>query len=149
MGTAGPASPGDGPQDLEAPGPAPGNGPRPAHWGWRVLSALIDNAIVAVPTYTVRYFLAGPVAPTIGLIVWAAIAQVEGTRGQTPGKMVVGTRTVREADGGFLGFRRAFWRRFAHILDASACLLGYLWPLWDDKRQTFADKAVHSIVVRP
>jgi uncharacterized RDD family membrane protein YckC len=26
-------------------------------------------------------------------------------------------------------------------------LLGYLWPLWDDKRQTFADKICSTVVL--
>ncbi|MDQ1539752.1 MAG: hypothetical protein QOH29_478, partial [Actinomycetota bacterium] len=25
--------------------------------------------------------------------------------------------------------------------------LGYLWPLWDSKRQTFADKILKTVVV--
>ena len=36
-------------------------------------------------------------------------------------------------------------RAFA-ILDAVA-YVGYLWPLWDDKRQTFADKIMRTIVI--
>jgi uncharacterized RDD family membrane protein YckC len=27
------------------------------------------------------------------------------------------------------------------------CYVGYLWPLWDDKRQTFADKILGTVVV--
>jgi hypothetical protein len=27
--------------------------------------------------------------------------------------------------------------------------IGYLWPLWDGKRQTFADKIVGTVVIRP
>jgi len=33
-------------------------------------------------------------------------------------------------------------------LDGLPCYLGYLWPLWDSKRQTFADKIVGTVVVR-
>jgi hypothetical protein len=39
-------------------------------------------------------------------------------------------------------------RHLLHILDALPCYLGFLWPLWDGKRQTFADKIVKSVVVR-
>jgi hypothetical protein len=28
------------------------------------------------------------------------------------------------------------------------CLLGYLWALWDERKQTWHDKVVNSIVVR-
>ena len=39
-------------------------------------------------------------------------------------------------------------RYFLHIVDSLACYIGYLWPLWDEKRQTFSDKIVSSVVVR-
>jgi hypothetical protein len=42
----------------------------------------------------------------------------------------------------------AFVRDFAHLLDVLSLGLGYLWPLWDARRQTFADKVVRSVVVR-
>ena len=40
----------------------------------------------------------------------------------------------------------AFLRDLVHILDGVA-YVGYLWPLWDDKRQTFADKIMRTIVI--
>ena len=72
----------------------------------------------------------------------------EGTTGQTPGKAKMGIRLVREADGQVLGFGMAFVRRIAHALDGAVCYLGFLWPLWDDKKQTFADKVMSSVVVQ-
>lgn len=72
----------------------------------------------------------------------------EGATGQTPGKRIVGIRLLREQDGSTLGFGLAFGRRLLHVLDALPCDLGYLWPLWDPKKQTFADKLVHSVVIR-
>ena len=32
-------------------------------------------------------------------------------------------------------------------LDSLVCYLGFLFPLWDAKRQTFADKIIHTVVV--
>ncbi|MFG2226838.1 RDD family protein [Streptomyces sp. NPDC048644] len=86
-----------------------------------------------------------------GLLAFAAgifILVKEGSTGQTPGKKALSIRTVREATGQPLGFGMAFVRRLAHFLDSIACYIGYLWPLWDDKGQTFADKAVGSVVVK-
>ncbi|MEC3955220.1 RDD family protein [Nocardia sp. CDC153] len=73
---------------------------------------------------------------------------MEGKTGQTPGRKMLGIRLVREADGQPLGFGMAFVRRLAHIVDALPCYIGFLWPLWDAKRQTFADKIMNSIVVK-
>ncbi|MCX4091318.1 RDD family protein [Nocardia sp. alder85J] len=72
----------------------------------------------------------------------------EGTTGQTWGKRVLGISLIREADGQFLGFGMAFVRQLAHFLDGIACYIGYLWPLWDEKRQTFADKVCSTLVVK-
>ncbi len=72
----------------------------------------------------------------------------EGTTGQTPGKKALGISVLRELDGRPLGFGMAFVRRLCHGLDGAACYIGYLWPLWDDKKQTFADKILNSVVVR-
>jgi uncharacterized RDD family membrane protein YckC len=72
----------------------------------------------------------------------------QGTTGQTIGKRVVGIRVIREADGQYTGFGMAFVRGLAHILDGLPCYIGFLWPLWDEKRQTFADKVCHTVVLK-
>ena len=42
-----------------------------------------------------------------------------------------------------------FVRQLAHIVDSLVCNLGYLWPLWDAKKQTFADKIMGTARHRP
>ncbi|WP_433857840.1 RDD family protein [Streptomyces kronopolitis] len=100
---------------------------------------------------------AGPPAFAVILIVLAILAGMaggifmlvkEGNTGQTVGKKAMSIRLVREDTGQPLGFGMAFVRRLAHFLDSIACYIGWLWPLWDDKAQTFADKAVGSVVVK-
>jgi uncharacterized RDD family membrane protein YckC len=54
---------------------------------------------------------------------------------------------VKESTGQPVGFGFAFVRQLAHVLDSLPLYLGYLWPLWDDKRQTFADKVCSTVVV--
>jgi uncharacterized RDD family membrane protein YckC len=84
----------------------------------------------------------------LGLAAFVFLSYREGKTGQTPGKKIVGIRLLREADGSALGFGRAFGRRWLHYLDGIPCGLGYLWPLWDAKNQTWADKMVHTVVIR-
>jgi hypothetical protein len=55
---------------------------------------------------------------------------------------------VRETDGQLLGFGRALGRKLCHLLDLVPCYLGFLWPAWDTKKQTFADKIVSSVVLK-
>ena len=125
-----------------------------ANWGQRFLGTLVDGLVFLVPYIIV---IVGGVSKTwavaiigylaiIGLAIWQLIK--EGQTGQTVGKKAVGIRLVREADGQPLGVGMAFVRRLAHFLDSLACYLGWLWPAWDAKRQTFADKVCSSIVIR-
>lgn len=72
----------------------------------------------------------------------------EGSTGQTPGKKALNIRVVREATGQPLGFGLALGRKLCHVVDGPLCGLGYWWPLWDEKSQTFADKIVGTVVVR-
>lgn len=41
----------------------------------------------------------------------------------------------------------AFLRDLLHTVDGFF-YVGYLWPLWDAERQTFADKIVQTVAVR-
>ncbi|MEC3955230.1 RDD family protein [Nocardia sp. CDC153] len=86
----------------------------------------------------------------VGLAGLLFISHQEGTTGQTPGKKVVGIRLIRESSGQPVGFGLAVGRRLLHIVDQLPCLfpLGLLWPAWDAKKQTFADKIVGTIVVK-
>ncbi|WP_410648982.1 RDD family protein [Amycolatopsis sp. cmx-4-54] len=70
-----------------------------------------------------------------------------GTTGQSLGKKIVKIKLVRESDGQPIGPLMAFVRDLCHNLDGWVCGLGYLWPLWDEKKQTFADKILSTVVV--
>ncbi|WNI15919.1 RDD family protein [Actinacidiphila sp. ITFR-21] len=148
-----PSYPGGAPQDFQAYGQQPAGIPPLAHWGWRVLATLIDGVITYVADTIVHAVVGGGAGAALGsivaLAVWFGLAYMEGTKGQTPGKMAAGIRVLREADGSLLGFGLAVGRRLLHVLDAISCYVGFLWPLWDSKRQTFADKIVHTVVIRP
>ncbi|WP_033280119.1 RDD family protein [Streptomyces sp. NRRL F-525] len=125
-----------------------------ANWGQRFLGTLVDWLILAVPyvLYIVGMtskngaLLAIGALLVLGVFIWQLIR--EGRTGQTVGKQALGIRLVRESDGQPLGVGMAFVRRLAHFVDAIACYIGFLWPAWDAKRQTFADKICGTIVIR-
>ncbi|MFJ6786539.1 RDD family protein [Streptomyces angustmyceticus] len=86
-----------------------------------------------------------------GLVTFGAalfLCAKEGKTGQTPGKKALNIRLVRETTGQPLGFGMAFVRKLCHAVDGPLCGLGYWWPLWDEKSQTFADKIVGTVVVK-
>ena len=122
-------------------------GPVLASWGLRVGGYLIDLLIaiaIQVPFVLVDQNLAN----VVGLAIGVGYGYLTGTTGQTPGRKVVGITVRREADGQLLGAGAGIGRYFLHILDALPCGLGFLWPLWDKKNQTFADKIIKSVVVK-
>ncbi|NKI40543.1 RDD family protein [Streptomyces physcomitrii] len=129
-----------------------GAAPELAHWGLRLGGTIIDGLIFAVPYIVIIVGQGKAVFAIIGFVALIALAiwQLiqEGRTGQTVGKKAVGIRLVRESDGQPVGVGMAFVRRIAHFLDSIACYLGWLWPLWDEKKQTFADKVCSTLVIR-
>lgn len=71
----------------------------------------------------------------------------QGKTGQSIGKSLLGFKVVSEQTWEPIGFWRSFLRQLAHYVDQLICYVGYLWPLWDDKRQTIADKITSTICV--
>ncbi len=71
-----------------------------------------------------------------------------GRTGQSLGKKATDTRLIGEQTGQPIGAAMAFVRDIAHIVDAVICYVGFLFPLWDAKKQTLADKIVHTLVVK-
>src|SRR6266545_2461442 len=146
-----------------------------AGWGARVGASLLDSLFIAAPTLVivglafVPLLLAtrglGPdeqpngvaVTVTVVLFCLAFVVQLgltiysryylQGTTGQSWGKRVMHLRLVRMADGQPIGGGMAFVRDIAHTVDGLICYIGYLMPLWDDRRQTVADKMLNTVVL--
>jgi uncharacterized RDD family membrane protein YckC len=70
-----------------------------------------------------------------------------GKTGQSWGKKALGIRLVGEQTGQPIGPGMAFLRDLAHIVDGIICYIGFLFPLWDAKKQTIADKIVKTLVI--
>jgi uncharacterized RDD family membrane protein YckC len=103
---------------------------RAAHTGLLVLGfVFIGLGIVAI----------------VAIHLWNRVFRM-GRTGQSMGKKVMGIRLVEEYTGRPMGAGMCFVREIAHTLD-QFLYLGYLWPLWDPKRQTFADKILSTVVV--
>ena len=70
-----------------------------------------------------------------------------GGQGQSIGKKALGLTLVAESTGQPIGMGMAFVRDLAHGVDGLMCDIGFLFPLWDEKRQTIADKMVGTLVI--
>jgi uncharacterized RDD family membrane protein YckC len=143
-----------------------------AGWGQRVRARLVDQG----PTYLgLIIFSAGyliglvelaqssgsapdyeiaAIAMIIGLgvmlasMIWVAYNRwmIAGRTGQSFGKRVTKIKLIGEESNAPIGPGNACIRDLVHLLDALT-VAGYLWPLRDDRRQTFADKIMKTIVV--
>ena len=170
-----PQEPGFAGSDVPPPPPPapaygmPAAGPNAyAHWGSRVGAYLID-VLVTLPGLILVWIGAAqmssslstdPTAPApsmpitywLGLLLMLAISVWnlglrQGATGQSIGKKVIGIKLIGEATGQPIGAGMSIARMFVHIIDGLPCYIGYLWPLWDAKRQTFADKILSTVVV--
>ena len=96
-------------------------------------------------------------AGTVGMLVLGAVVAVafnvwnviirQGRTGYSLGKTVLGIRLVKVSTGRPMGAGLCFVRQLAHYVDSLACYLGWLWPLWDARHQTLADKIMGTVVV--
>jgi len=118
-------------------------------WGRRVGGRLLDALCVIIPSAIIGAATGSRgVYDVVALAITLVIAWMNGAQGQSPGKRAVGLRLVRDGDGSLLGGGMGIVRELAHLLDTFSLLLGWFWPLWDKKRQTFADKVCGTVVVR-
>jgi uncharacterized RDD family membrane protein YckC len=149
--------------------------PQDAYTPWltRVLASLIDSIPVAVLvgigyviqivtmekscTETYGYSVCttqGSAIGTLAMLVTYGLAFAyaiwnfgykQGITGSSIGKGVLKFKVVSEKTGQPIGFGLSVARMFAHIVDALPCYVGYLFPLWDSKRQTLADKIMTTV----
>jgi hypothetical protein len=88
------------------------------------------------------------ISVVIGLayIVWN-YGYRQGTTGSSIGKGIMKFKVVSEKTWQPIGFGMSIVRQLAHIVDGIICYIGYLFPLWDAKRQTLADKIMATVCV--
>lgn len=135
------------------------NGVVLAHFGWRLLAFLADIAnlfalfvgLLLVASFAVFSWASDTVATVaVGLIavltVWFRI-KWEGSGG-SPLRRAMGVWIVDETTLQPIGTGRGFVRAIVRLVSELVFYLGYLWMLWDPRRQTWHDKAARSIVVK-
>jgi uncharacterized RDD family membrane protein YckC len=138
------------PPQFGQPGATPQwTGPPLASWGQRAGAALIDYLVPGI-VIGIIFQISRPLGLILDLgflvfVIWNLIQQ--GNTGQTVGKKQMGIKLLREQDGQVVGPGLSIGRAFVHIVDSLPCYIGWLFPLWDPKRQTLADKILHTVVI--
>jgi uncharacterized RDD family membrane protein YckC len=134
-----------------------------SEWWPRVGAMLLDSLILVVPTVVVELVIVAGFGSGVGasaaqfvislLIGGFYFGVLNGTgTGQTIGNRAAGI-AVRDANhndviGRGRGWLRWFVRFALYLFLVLPGLLNDLWPLWDRQRQTLADKAAGSVMIR-
>jgi uncharacterized RDD family membrane protein YckC len=132
-----------------APSGMPGGAPEYADWGTRVASYAIDFIALSVIANIVSAGsdVLGTLLSLLAFAFGIYNAWLNGSTGQSVGKKIMGTKVVGEATGQPIGGGLGIVRYLAHIVDAIICFIGFLFPLWDAKKQTLADKIMKTVVI--
>lgn len=131
---------------------------RYAPWGLRAAAIALD--VLPGVAVVVTMAILALAAPNGGLTWWVYIATaivaasatlanrcvLPSLLGWSVGRAVVGIRVVRAKDGAVPGVLTLVLRDLAHLLDTAAAFVGWLWPLWDRRRRTFADLLLRTVV---
>ena len=115
-------------------------------------AALIDGILFGVVSNVL-----GAILPSLSearswitpLVFWIYAVYMTVNYGATLGKMALKIRVQNESTGANLTYGEAVLREVVgKFLSSLIFLLGYLWMLWDPKKQTWHDKLGKSIVVK-
>jgi Mce-associated membrane protein len=127
--------------------------------GWPIRAAAFAVDVlpgVAVVATTALLWLAAPPQSvwwwvSISVLVGAALATMVNRAimpailGWSLGRALLGLEVVRP-DGAAVGVGRLMSRELAHLLDTLSVCVGWLWPLWDARKRTFADLLLRTEV---
>lgn len=100
---------------------------------------LMQSGLICHAANWMRAFLTFATAPVYFGLFWTL-------GGQTLGQYAMGLRVVR-LDGKRMTFWRSLVRWIGYFVSFFALGIGYLWVLWDDRRQGFMDKLAKTVVV--
>jgi len=127
-----------------------GLGGPPAGFWRRFGAALIDGIVVGVPSWIVQIAVNRGLGYLVGIVLGCIyFTYFHGRTGQTPGDAALSIRVVDERNGTGqpIGHARALGRWAMSYVSGVVIVLGFLWMLWDPKKQTWHDKAVGSLPV--
>ncbi|MEU8074719.1 RDD family protein [Catellatospora citrea] len=127
-----------------------------AGWPARAAAFLVDLAVVGAALVLVSFSglpdSDGGLAKLAPYLVIAAHGinrwYFGGRSGQSLGRHLLGIKLVYERGLLPIGALQAFLRDVAHAADTIVFYVGWFFPLWDAKKQTFADKITSTVVVK-
>lgn len=128
-----------------------------APWHLRASALVVDTVpgaavaatmllvFMTVPLRSVWWWVCAVAAGLVILLMLVNRLLLPEVIGWSLGRAIVGIAVVR-SDGTPVGPWRLLLRDVAHLLDTASVLVGWLWPLWDPRRRTFADLLLRTEV---
>lgn len=127
--------------------------------GWHIRAAALAVDVVpgfavvatmalvwlAVPARSTWWWVSGFALVGATLLTMVNRAVLPAILGWSLGRALFGIAVVR-ADATAVGVGRLTSRELAHLLDTLSVFVGWLWPLWDPRRRTFADLLLRTEV---
>jgi uncharacterized RDD family membrane protein YckC len=132
-----------------------------AGFWYRVGAILLDSLLIYLLMFALLLLVYGMIylddpkaywGPADALISYAMppalILSFCIAKGATPGKMAIGATIVDARTGGHPTPSQFVIRYFASFLSALILCLGYLWVVFDARKQSWHDKFAGTVVVR-
>lgn len=122
----------------------------PAPWTRRAGALAVDTApgaavsvtvalvALSVPLHSAWWWICVSIGAAAILVTAFNRVLLPGVLGESLGRRVFGIAVVRR-DGETAEPGRLLMRDLAHLADTAPLLVGWLWPIWDRRRGTFAD----------
>ncbi len=137
--------------EPQPPKPRPRAGPTGPRADFlpRLVGLLIDSVIVGLVNRAGDALTSAAVGFVLAVFVQLAYAVyfISSSSGQTPGMRIMSIRAIDATTGGRVDPGKALVRWLMSIVSSFACLLGYIWMLWDPEKQTWQDKVAGTYVV--
>ena len=118
----------------------------------RFLACMLDGIIIGIPFWLLQIGLIYAtgmqsmmyLASLVGIVL---IIYMDGIKGGTPGKLILGMRIVNEK-GEYIGIPMAILRYIGKVLSGMILGIGYFMIGWDKKKQGLHDKIAQTYVVK-
>ena len=125
--------------------------PKYAGFWIRFLAIILDTLILSVPSFFLQIFLVqvtGLISLSFVIVIAfvVLIIYLDGIKGGTPGKLILGLRIVN-VNGEYIGISSAIKRMIGKFFSGLLLGIGYLMIAWDKKKQGLHDSVAKSFVI--
>jgi len=117
----------------------------------RLVAALLDGVIFGVPLAIISVLSTLAGVATLYYVVYLGVIiltiYLDGTKGGTPGKLILGLKIVNEK-GDVIGIPSAILRYIGKIVSGLILCIGYIMIAFTDKKRGLHDMIANTYVIK-